>query len=91
MQEPVRITQLCLCNANMSIYIINISFIFIKRYNFPFTHVVVLYGTAKLFTDTDRTRCLRASVATYLAFVAVREARVIEFSCRPYGLTVRIN
>ena len=42
-----------LCNANISIlYIINMSFIFIKCYNFPFIHVVFLYAMAELFTDT---------------------------------------
>ena len=55
---------------------INISLIFIKWYNFPFTtYFCTKQQNCSLIPD--KTRCLRASVATYLAFLAANEARVV--------------
>ena len=80
-------------NSNMIIYIyINISFIFIKRFNFPFTNVVFFTERRNCSLIPDKIRCLRATVATYLAYLAVHDARALfEFICRPSGLFVQIN
>ena len=76
-QEPVRITQMCLCDA-------------IKRNNRPKQCVQCVYtiyrikricfswSMASLSKElSDKTRCLRVSVATYLLFLAVHEACVV--------------
>ena len=65
--ESFRKTFLILgMNANLGI-----SFIFLFS-----VYSLCLYGTAELLTDTRQNTVLRVSVATYLAFPAVREARV---------------
>ena len=55
----------------MSTYAINISFTFIKSYNFPFTPFVFLYGKAELFTAAGQNTVL-TSVGSHLSGISGR-------------------
>ena len=67
MQEPVRIIEMNLCNAIKNMYN---AFYTIDRIKKTYS-----WSMGSVSELSDKTRCLRASAATYLAFREVRGVR----------------